>query len=128
MANLVRVCNNLGIRHSLQLGHAGRKASASPPHKGGKPLSEGEEPWETIAPSDIPFGNEWPRPLSMTRDIMEEVIRAHIEAVQRCERMGFDAIELHGAHGYLVSSFLSPIATAAKTSMGAILLIGCAIH
>ena len=45
------------------------------------------------------------QPLSMTRDIMDEVTRAHTEAVQRCERIGFDAIELHGAHGYLVSSF-----------------------
>ena len=119
MANLVRVCKQFGNTPiAIQLGHAGRKASASPPQKGGKPLSEGEEPWETIAPSDIPFGNEWPRPLSMTRDIMDKVTRAHTEAVQRCERIGFDAIELHGAHGYLVSSFLSPLANRREDEYG----------
>ena len=54
----------------------------------------------------------------MTRDIMDEVTRAHTEAVQRCERIGFDAIELHGAHGYLVSSFLSPIANRREDEYG----------
>ena len=119
MANLVRVCKQFGNTPlAIQLGHAGRKASANPPQKGGKSLSEDEEPWETIAPSDIPFGNEWPRPISMTRDIMDEVTHAHTETVKRCERLGFDAIELHGAHGYLVSSFLSPIANRREDEYG----------
>jgi len=119
MANLVRVCKQFGNTPlAIQLGHAGRKASANPPQNGGKPLSEDEEPWETIAPSDIPFGNEWPRPISMTRDTMDEVTHAHTETVKRCERLGFDAIELHGAHGYLVSSFLSPIANRREDEYG----------
>ena len=111
MAKLVRVCKQFGNTPlALQLGHAGRKASAHPPQSGGKPLSLEENSWETIAPSDIPFGNDWPRPVLMTRKIMDQVTYAHTEAVKRCERIGFDAIELHGAHGYLISSFLSPIA------------------
>tara|TARA_B110000444_G_scaffold260883_1_gene309716 strand:+ start:3256 stop:4350 length:1095 start_codon:yes stop_codon:yes gene_type:complete len=94
----------------IQLGHAGRKASANPPQKGGTPLTEKEESWTTIAPSSIPFANNWHRPREMDRDLMNEVLQAHVQAVKRCDRIGFDAVELHGAHGYLVSSFLSPIA------------------
>jgi 2,4-dienoyl-CoA reductase-like NADH-dependent reductase (Old Yellow Enzyme family) len=94
----------------IQLGHAGRKASANPPQKGGTPLTEKEDSWTTIAPSSIPFANNWHRPREMDRDLMNEVLQAHVQAVKRCDRIGFDAVELHGAHGYLVSSFLSPIA------------------
>ena len=78
--------------------------------KEGTPLTEKEESWTTIAPSSIPFANNWHRPREMDRDLMNEVLQAHVQAVKRCDRIGFDAVELHGAHGYLVSSFLSPIA------------------
>ncbi len=94
----------------IQLGHAGRKASAQPPQAGGASLTPEEGAWETIAPSAIPFGNDWHRPREMDRALMDEVIAAFVQAVERSERVGFDAIELHGAHGYLLSEFLSPIA------------------
>lgn len=111
LSHVVEVCRKYGNTPlAIQLGHAGRKASANPPQKGGKPLLAEENSWETIAPSNIPFGNEWHQPTAMTREMMDELKNAHIEAVERCERIGFDAIELHGAHGYLISSFLSPIA------------------
>ncbi len=95
---------------AIQLGHAGRKASAQPPQDGGAPLQFDENRWDTIGPSNIPFGNNWHRPIEMDRAIMDEVITAHEQAVKRCDRIGFDAIELHAAHGYLISSFLSPLA------------------
>ncbi|MBH66843.1 MAG: oxidoreductase [Rhodospirillaceae bacterium] len=111
MSRLLKVCRKFGNTPiAIQLGHAGRKASAHPPHRGGNPLSSDEDCWETIGPSTAPFSNEWPQPTSLTPSMMEDVITAHIQATERCERIGFDAIELHGAHGYLISSFLSPIA------------------
>ena len=111
LSRVVEACKKYGNTPiGIQLGHAGRKASAHPPQKGGAPLKVDEDSWETIAPSDIPFANNWHRPRQMDRSLMKHVIEAHVQAVHRCERIGFDAVELHGAHGYLVSSFLSPIA------------------
>ena len=110
LSKVVKVCRKHGNTPiGIQLGHAGRKASAHPPQNGGTPLATNEDSWETIAPSSIPFANNWHRPKQMNRGLMEDVIEAHVQAVQRCERIGFDAVELHAAHGYLVSSFLSPI-------------------
>ena len=111
LSTVVEACKKYGNTPiGIQLGHAGRKASAHAPQNGGGPLTANEDSWETIAPSSIPFANNWHRPKQMDRSLMEDVIEAHVQAVQRCERIGFDAVELHGAHGYLVSSFLSPIA------------------
>ena len=60
-------------------------------------------------PSDIPFGDGYPKPIQMTKDDIQQVEDAFIAAIERSKQAGFDFIELHGAHGYLVSSFLSPI-------------------
>ncbi|MBM86277.1 MAG: oxidoreductase [Rhodospirillaceae bacterium] len=113
---IVRQWSNTPI--AIQLGHAGRKASAHPPQDGGKPLDVDEGAWETIAPSAIPFANDWHRPVEMDRALMDEVVGAHVDAVQRAERIGFEAIEMHGAHGYLMSEFLSPIANQRKDEFG----------
>ena len=113
---IVRQWSNTPI--AIQLGHAGRKASAHPPQNGGKPLGADEGSWETIAPSAIPFANDWHRPVEMDRALMDEVIGAHVDAVKRAKRIGFDAVELHGAHGYLMSEFLSPIANQRTDEFG----------
>ena len=119
LLKVVQTCRKYGNTPiGIQLGHAGRKASANPPQNGGTPLSETEGSWETIAPSSVPFGNQWHRPREMDRSLMDEVIQAHVQAVKRCERIGFDAIEMHGAHGYLISSFLSPIANRRADEFG----------
>ncbi len=111
LAHVVRACREYGNTPlAIQLGHAGRKASAWPPQKGGAPLTVDEGAWETVAPSAIPFANTWHRPREMDRSLMDEVIAAHVQAVERADRIGFDAIELHAAHGYLMSEFLSPLA------------------
>lgn len=111
LSRVVQACRTHGNTPiALQLGHAGRKASAHPPQDGGAPLTESEGAWETIGPSAIPFANNWHRPREMDRGVMDEVIAAHVQAVERSARIGFDAIELHGAHGYLMSAFLSPLA------------------
>ena len=119
LARVVRACREYGNTPlAIQLGHAGRKASAWPPQDGGAPLAEGEGAWETIGPSAIPFANQWHRPREMDRSLMDEVIAAHVVAVERSARIGFDAIELHAAHGYLMSEFLSPLANRRNDAYG----------
>ena len=69
----------------------------------------GEDPWQTIAPSAIPFGEGWHMPREATEADIERVRDAFVAAAKRAVRIGFDAIELHMAHGYLMHGFLSPI-------------------
>ena len=96
-------------KFGVQLAHAGRKASAQRPWEGGGALKPGEDPWETIAPSALPFGPGWHVPREMTAADIERVREAFVAAAARAVRIGFDAIELHGAHGYLIHSFMSPL-------------------
>ena len=110
LARVIAHCRRYGTaKLGIQLAHAGRKASARRPWEGSQPLSPAEDPWETIAPSAIPFGPDWPVPRAMTAADMERVRDNFVEAAKRAVRVGVDAIELHAAHGYLIHSFLSPI-------------------
>jgi 2,4-dienoyl-CoA reductase-like NADH-dependent reductase (Old Yellow Enzyme family) len=119
LARVVAHCRRYGTgKLGIQLAHAGRKASAAPPWDGGHALAPGEDPWETIAPSAIPFGPKWPTPREMTAADMERVLTAFVTAAQRAVRAGIDAIELHGAHGYLLHSFVSPISNKRTDAYG----------
>jgi 2,4-dienoyl-CoA reductase-like NADH-dependent reductase (Old Yellow Enzyme family) len=110
LRHVVAECRRLGAaRLGIQLAHAGRKASSRVPWAGGQGLTAGQDPWETIAPSAIAFGPEWPAPRAMKDDDFVRVRDAFVAAAQRAVRLGFDAIELHAAHGYLLHSFVSPI-------------------
>src|SRR5262249_60968632 len=110
LARLVAHCRRYGTaRIGIQLAHAGRKASAQRRGEGGQPLKPGDDPWETIAPSALPFGPDWHVPREMTAADMERVRDGFATAAARAVRAGVDMIELHGAHGYLLHSFLSPI-------------------
>ncbi len=92
----------------MQLAHAGRKGSCSLPWEGDDALRDARA-WTTLAPSAAPFRESWPAPRAMTRADMDSVREAFVSAAKRCERVGFDLLELHLAHGYLLSSFLSPL-------------------
>ena len=97
-----------GTRFGVQLAHAGRKASTKLPWAGGGPLEAGEDPWTTVAPSAVPFTDGWHTPEALDEAGIEAVVGAFVAAGQRAVRVGFDFIELHGAHGYLIHEFLSP--------------------
>ncbi len=94
----------------IQIGHAGRKASAQVPWLGGKALGPDESPWPTVAPSAIPFGEGWHVPREFSKEDLRKLLDAYVASAERSKRIGFDLLELHSAHGYLLHQFLSPLA------------------
>jgi anthraniloyl-CoA monooxygenase len=102
------VHGNTHARIGLQIAHAGRKGSCSVPWEGDAPL-EGSAAWTTLAPSAIPWDEGWPAPKAMDRKDLDLVRTQFASAAERARRAGFDALEIHMAHGYLLSSFLSPL-------------------
>ncbi|HEX6885130.1 MAG TPA: FAD-dependent monooxygenase [Planctomycetota bacterium] len=103
------VRGNSGSKIGIQLAHAGRKGSCNLPWEGDDPLRDARA-WTTLGPSALPFAPDWPAPRAMTRTDMERIRDAFVASTQRAARAGFDLVELHMAHGYLLSSFLSPAA------------------
>jgi anthraniloyl-CoA monooxygenase len=97
----------------LQIGHAGRKGATKLMWEGiDEPLPPGvpgQEPWEIVAPSPLPYYPQSQVPREMTRADMDHVVKDFVQAVQRADRAGFDMIEMHAAHGYLLASFISPL-------------------
>ncbi|MCX7312750.1 MAG: NADH:flavin oxidoreductase/NADH oxidase [Alphaproteobacteria bacterium] len=107
---VIEHCRRAGTaKWGVQIAHAGRKASAQRPWEGGGALTAAQDPWETISPSPIPFGSNWHVPREATLDDIARVRDAFVSSAKRAVRVGFDAIELHYAHGYLAHSFLSPM-------------------
>jgi len=106
-----------GARAAIQLAHAGRKASTDVPWRGGKPLGEDEGGWQTLAPSAVPFG-EWPAPKEMTREEIGMVVRQFARSARLALEAGFEVIELHMAHGYLLHEFLSPLSNRREDEFG----------
>ena len=107
----------------VQLAHAGRKAGSQPLWEGGAALSEERlrndgEPWQRVGPSEIPAGPGWSAPVALDEAGIEQVIQAFVDATRRAEQAGFDAVELHFGHGYLVASFLSPNANHREDGWG----------
>ena len=96
-------------KFGIQIAHSGRKGSAQKPWEGPVALKADGDPWETIAASPIPFGKDWHTPREATEADMARVREAFVASVKRALRIGFDEIELHFAHGYLMHGFMSPV-------------------
>ncbi len=107
---VVEFCKAYGVsKLGVQLAHAGRKGSTHTPMEGGKPLGPDEDPWTTLGPSALPFAPGWPAPRAMSADDLAMVKRQFVDAAVRAARIGFDVVELHAGHGYLLHEFVSPI-------------------
>ena len=109
------------VKLGIQLAHAGRKASAQRPWKGGGPLGQADAPdlpWTTVSASAIPYDAKWHTPVALDAVGLKRVKQAFVEATQRSARLGFDVVELHGAHGYLLSQFLSPLSNQRSDEYG----------
>jgi len=114
---IVEFIESMGCVPGMQLAHAGRKASTRAPfvEKGGSPLNDedaarGDMPWQAVAPSALPVAAGWPVPRALGSADLAAIEAAFVAAARRACAIGFRVIELHMAHGYLLHSFLSPLA------------------
>lgn len=105
------------IKLAVQLAHAGRKASSAVPWTPARQVPPAEGGWQPVAPSAVPFSTE-PAPRAIATDELPALREAFAAAGRRAARLGFDAIELHAAHGYLLHQFLSPIANQRSDGYG----------
>ena len=103
-----------GALAAIQLAHAGRKASMARPWYGNGPLTgadlaRGEKPWDVVAPTPESLGDGWLTPRPIGEDDRRTLLVAYRDATHRAQAAGFDVLELHAAHGYLLHTFLSPL-------------------
>lgn len=113
LARITTFLHRLGVVAGIQLGHAGRRASSRKGWFTNEPLDatdaeQGYPPWDTIAPSAVANEN-WPMPRAMSAADIADNIAAWASATKRAVAAGYDAVEIHGGHGYLVHEFLSPL-------------------
>ena len=93
----------------MQLAHAGRKGSTNVPWRGGKALATADGGWEPVAPSAIRFAEDYPMPRALTLAEIDAVVKNFAVAAERALAAGFQVVEIHSAHGYLLHEFLSPL-------------------
>lgn len=109
-APIARYITEQGAVAGMQLAHAGRKASTDLPWKGGKGVTVEEGGWRpTLAPSAIAFDADYPMPSAMSTGDIDAVVTAFADSAKRAIAAGFQVLEIHGAHGYLLHEFLSPL-------------------
>lgn len=109
LRRIVEFVHSQGARMGIQLAHAGRKGSMSVPFHGERLLSANEGGWTPVAPSAIAFNESYAVPQALDKAGIDDVIGAFAAAARRALRAGFDVVEIHAAHGYLLHEFLSPI-------------------
>jgi 2,4-dienoyl-CoA reductase-like NADH-dependent reductase (Old Yellow Enzyme family) len=106
-ARIAQTLRLLGTIPAIQLSHAGRKASSDRPWLTGRQLQSSEHGWTTVAPSPLPYGDR-SKPHELSHQEIAEIVDSYANAARRAARAGFQVAEIHGAHGYLIGSFLSP--------------------
>jgi len=115
---LVKAVHDSGCRIAVQLAHAGRKASTYPPWKGKGRVLPSEGGWEPVAPSALAFDEDYAVPRELPASEIQRISRAFGEAAGRAMAAGFDAVEIHAAHGYLIHQFLSPLSNRRSDGYG----------
>jgi 2,4-dienoyl-CoA reductase-like NADH-dependent reductase (Old Yellow Enzyme family) len=123
LAKISAFIKSQGAVPALQLAHAGRKASMARPWHGNGPLTEadfqrGDKAWSIVAPTATPIDARWIAPRAFKQGDFEVVLNAYRQAARRARAAGFEILELHAAHGYLLHTFLSPIANTRTDEYG----------
>ncbi len=109
LARIAGFLRSQGAAAGIQLAHAGRKASTARPWDGGRLVPESSGGWIPVAPSAIPFQADDPPPEELTKPAIQAIVKHFVEAARRALNAGFQVAEIHGAHGYLIHEFLSPL-------------------
>ena len=120
---IVKFIKDMGSVAGFQLAHAGRKAGTKEPWNGGGPLdksdiAKGNGPWDTIAPSSIPLADGWITPKAMDITDIKKLIKSYVLSAKLALEAGFEVLEVHAAHGYLLHSFLSPLSNRRNDNYG----------
>jgi len=118
LARIVGFLKQHGSATGIQLAHSGRKASTQAPWRGRRAVGPEEGGWEPVAPSAIAFDHASLRPTELSVAEIQEITRSFVAATKRALEAGFDVIELHGAHGYLMHEFMSPLSNKRSDEYG----------
>ena len=118
LARIVRFAQEQGCPMAAQLAHAGRKASVRRGWEAQTPIADGEGGWQVIGPSPIRFSDKHGTPDELDQAGIRRIIDQFVEATKRAQTAGFSAVEIHGAHGYLLHQFLSPLANRRSDNYG----------
>ena len=115
---IVEFIHEQGAVAGIQLAHAGRKASTAAPWLGGAPIAVKEGGWTPVAPSALPFDTGYTIPKELTIEEIDQVVADFVAAAGRALRAGFEVVEIHSAHGYLLHEFYSPLSNQRKDEYG----------
>lgn len=118
LARIVEFIHGQKALAGMQLAHAGRKASMSAPFEGSKRIELKEGGWRPVAPSAVAFSESYAQPRALSTSEIGGVIEAFVAGARRARKAGFDVLELHFAHGYLVHEFLSPLSNQRSDQYG----------
>ena len=118
LQRIVRFIHSQGSAAGMQLAHAGRKGSTQRPWDGHSGIAPKDGGWIPVAPSAVPFSDDYPVPSALETSEIRGIVDAFRDAAIRAHNAGFDLIELHGAHGYLVHEFLSPLTNTRRDQYG----------
>lgn len=119
LVDLVRMLRSASpMPVAIQIGHAGRKASSHRPWEGGGLVPASAGGWTPVAPSAVPISDQEPAPRALDQQDLDRLREAFVQATLRADRAGFDAVEIHGAHGYLLHQFLSPVSNRRTDAYG----------
>jgi len=122
LARIAEFIHGQGARAGIQLAHAGRKGSMSVPFAGEKLVLPGDGGWEPVAPSAVAFSDKYAVPRALDQAGIDSIVEAFRQATLRAIAAGFDFVEIHAAHGYLLHEFLSPLANQRTDKYGGDLL------
>ena len=115
---IVEFIKSQGAVAGIQLAHSGRKGSTAAPWLGGKAVAPHDGGWEPVAPSALPFGEGYPLPRGLKKEEVTDLVLAFTKAAQRSLEAGFEVVEIHGAHGYLLHQFMSPLSNLREDEYG----------